>query len=161
MKNIRRLREFVVGMTGLAEYCRRDEVAMLREGGKLLGASYLVHPVSGGGSAEALLKRELDLANQVCGLLDLPPVMAESDFCVHDEYVGDQYGDAPPATLEAIRLAARIEGVFLDPVYSGKGFSGLIGEIRKGAVRKGETAVFVHTGGLPIIFAYDEVLAKL
>jgi|ERR1017187_944668 predicted metal-dependent enzyme (double-stranded beta helix superfamily) len=38
MKNIRRLREFVVGMTGLAEYYRRDEVAMLREGGKLLGA---------------------------------------------------------------------------------------------------------------------------
>jgi predicted metal-dependent enzyme (double-stranded beta helix superfamily) len=38
MKNIHRLREFVVGMTGVAEYCRRDELAMLREGGKLLGA---------------------------------------------------------------------------------------------------------------------------
>ncbi len=84
------------------------------------------------------------------------PLMVESDFCVHDEYVGAEYGDAPPATLEAIRLAARVEGVFLDPVYTGKAFSGLMGEIRKG-----ETVVFVHTGGPPIIFAYDEVLARL
>jgi 1-aminocyclopropane-1-carboxylate deaminase/D-cysteine desulfhydrase-like pyridoxal-dependent ACC family enzyme len=135
--------------------------AGLALGGKLLGASYQVHPVSVGADRAKLLAQELDLSNQVCERLGLPPVMTESDFCVHDEYVGDEYGDAPPATLEAIRLAARVEGVFLDPVYTGKAFSGLIGEVRKGAVRKGETVVFVHTGGLPIIFAYDEVLGQL
>ena len=86
--------------------------------------------------------------------------MEGSDF-VFDEYVGDKYGDATPDTLEAIRLAARTEGIFLDPVYTGKALAGLIGEIRNGNVGKDETVVFVHTGGTPIIFAYDELLAKL
>ncbi len=143
---------FVVGGTSAAG---------LALGGKLLGAPFRVHPVSVGATRERLLEQELELSNRVCGLLDLPPLMTEADFCIHDEYVGAEYGDAPPATLEAIKLAARVEGVFLDPVYTGKAFSGLIGEIRKGAVGKGETVVFVHTGGLPIIFAYDEVLARL
>jgi len=135
--------------------------AGLALGGKLLGAGYRVHPISVGGAKPALLRREVELSNRVCELLDLPPAMTEADFCVHDEYVGDRYGSTPPETLEAIRMAARVEGVFLDPVYTGKAFSGLIGEIRKGHVRSGETAVFVHTGGLPIIFAYDDVLANL
>ncbi|MGH2458702.1 MAG: pyridoxal-phosphate dependent enzyme, partial [Chloroflexota bacterium] len=66
-----------------------------------------------------------------------------------------------PEVLEAIRLTARTEGIFLDPVYTGKAMSGLIGEIRKGNVGKDETVVFVHTGGTPIIFAYDAALGNL
>ncbi len=135
--------------------------AGLALGGKLLGAGYRVHPISVGGNKEALLKREVELSNRVCELLDLPPLMTPDDFCVHDDYVGERYGAAPPETLEAIKLAARVEGMFLDPVYTGKAFSGVIGEIRKGHVRKGETLVFVHTGGLPIVFAYDDVLGNL
>jgi D-cysteine desulfhydrase/L-cysteate sulfo-lyase len=94
-------------------------------------------------------------------VLDLPPVMTEDDFAVFDEYVGDRYGQATDQTIEAIRLAARTEGIFLDPVYTGKAMSGLIGEIRNGTVGKDETVVFVHTGGTPIIFAYDKVLSRL
>jgi 1-aminocyclopropane-1-carboxylate deaminase/D-cysteine desulfhydrase-like pyridoxal-dependent ACC family enzyme len=130
-------------------------------GGKLLGAGWHVDAVSVGGSKERLLEDQVRLSNRVADLLGLPPVTDESDFTAYDEYVGERYADAPPATLEAIRLAARTDAIFLDPVYTGKAFSGLIGEIRKGRLTKDQTAVFVHTGGLPIIFAYPELLANL
>lgn len=131
-------------------------------GGKLLGSPYRVHAVSVGGSRERLLQSEVTLSNRVATeVLDLPPVMTEDDFSAYDEYVGSRYGDATPEVIEAIRLTARTEGIFLDPVYTGKAMSGLIGEIRKGRLGKGDTAVFVHTGGTPIIFAYDEMLARL
>jgi len=138
-----------------------SSAAGLALGGKLLGAGYSVHPVSVSSGAEATLRQEVNLAQRACAALGLPEVVSEADFCVHADYVGEGYGRTPPETLEAIRLAARVEGVFLDPVYTGKAFSGLIGEIRRGHVRKDETVVFVHTGGLPIIFAYDQVLAEL
>src|SRR5439155_15661311 len=123
---------------------------------------YKVHAIRVGGSKEALLKHEVDLSNRVASeVLDLPKMMIEDDFAVFDDYVGDRYGQATDATIEAIRLVARTEGIFLDPVYTGKAMSGLIGEIRKGNVGKDEAVVFVHTGGTPIIFAYDDVLSRL
>jgi len=48
--------------------------------------------------------------------------------------------------------------MFVDPVYTGKSLSGLIGEVRSGTVPRDDVAVFLHTGGLPIIFAYHDVL---
>ncbi|HEY3187345.1 MAG TPA: hypothetical protein VGJ70_07710, partial [Solirubrobacteraceae bacterium] len=61
----------------------------------------------------------------------------------------------------AIKLAARTDALFMDPVYTGKAFSGLVGEIRKGRLTRDDTVVFVHTGGLPIIFAYADLLGSL
>jgi 1-aminocyclopropane-1-carboxylate deaminase/D-cysteine desulfhydrase-like pyridoxal-dependent ACC family enzyme len=49
----------------------------------------------------------------------------------------------------------------MDPVYTGKALSGLVGEIRRGRIGRNETAVLVHTGGLPTIFAYPELLGSL
>jgi 1-aminocyclopropane-1-carboxylate deaminase/D-cysteine desulfhydrase-like pyridoxal-dependent ACC family enzyme len=49
----------------------------------------------------------------------------------------------------------------MDPVYTGKAFSGLVGEARGGRLGRDDLAVFVHTGGLPIIFAYHEALQDL
>ncbi len=146
-------RIFLVGGTSAAG---------LALGGKLLGAPYQVHAISVGGSRESLLQSEVRLSNRVATeVLDLPPVMTEDDFAAFDEYVGDQYGQATPQTQEAIRLLARTEGIFTDPVYTGKALAGLIGEVRKGNVGRDETVVFVHTGGTPIIFAYDELLGRL
>ena len=55
---------------------------------------------------------------------------------------------------------AESEGIILDPVYSSKAMSGLIDHIKKGRIRKGETVVFVHTGGNPAVFAYAEELIE-
>ncbi|MCG8558777.1 MAG: D-cysteine desulfhydrase, partial [Hyphomicrobiales bacterium] len=58
------------------------------------------------------------------------------------------------AMIEAVTLFARFEGVLLDPVYTGKAAAGLIALIREDRFRKGETVVFLHTGGTPALFAY-------
>jgi L-cysteate sulfo-lyase len=75
---------------------------------------------------------------------------------VETGYLGAGYGQLTEGVVEAIELAAKIEGLLLDPVYTGKAMSGLIGMIRKGQFERGENLVFMHTGGLPGLFAYRE-----
>jgi 1-aminocyclopropane-1-carboxylate deaminase/D-cysteine desulfhydrase-like pyridoxal-dependent ACC family enzyme len=104
---------------------------------------------------------ELDLGGQVADLLHLPDRLVPTDFDVHDQYVGERYGDAAPWVLDAIKLLARTDAIFTDPVYTGKALSGMIGQIRDGAVPKDAVCVFLHTGGLPIIFAYHQKLKDL
>jgi len=58
--------------------------------------------------------------------------------------------------MAAIRLAATMDGLLLDPVYTGKAFAGLLDYIGTGRVRPGKSVVFLHTGGQPALFAYDE-----
>jgi len=48
------------------------------------------------------------------------------------------------------------EGIFLDPVYTGKAMSGLIDHIRQGRIKAGERVIFLHTGGFPALFAYSD-----
>ena len=57
-------------------------------------------------------------------------------------------------------LVAKMEGILLDPVYSGKGFAGLIGLIRSGFFNAGDTVVFLHTGGAAALFAYEDQFAE-
>lgn len=96
------------------------------------------------------------LTIDVAELLDLPAPSGEPRI-VRDQ-VGDGYGAATRACLSAIRLAARTEGLLLDPVYSGKAMAGLMAlpqsELRARAV------VFLATGGVPALFGsrYEEWL---
>jgi L-cysteate sulfo-lyase len=69
-------------------------------------------------------------------------------------YVGPGYGRPTPGMIEAVTLLARLEGVLLDPVYSGKGMAGLIDLIRTGAIGKDQRVVFLHTGGAVGLFGY-------
>jgi L-cysteate sulfo-lyase len=73
-------------------------------------------------------------------------------------HAGPAYGVAHAATIEAIKLAGRLEALALDPVYSGKGLAGLIALIRAGRWPADCDLVFVHTGGTPALFAYGESL---
>lgn len=70
------------------------------------------------------------------------------------EYVGDGYGIPTPAMVEAVQLFARLEGILLDPVYTGKGAAGLLDLVRKGFFEKDANVVFLHTGGAAGLFAY-------
>jgi len=69
-------------------------------------------------------------------------------------HAGPAYGVPHSATVEAIRLGAALEGLVLDPVYSGKGLAGLMALVRAGRWTEGEDVVFIHTGGAPALFAY-------
>jgi L-cysteate sulfo-lyase len=74
------------------------------------------------------------------------------------DYVGEGYGVPTEAMGEAVRMLAREEGILLDPVYSGKAMAGMIDLIRKGELAKGDTIVFLHTGGAAGLFAYNSFL---
>ena len=89
-------------------------------------------------------------------LLDVP--FDEATVEVVAGHAGPAYGVPHEATIEAIRLAGRLEALPLDPVYSGKGLAGLIALIRQGRWRKDEDVVFLHTGGAPALFAYQSAL---
>jgi D-cysteine desulfhydrase family pyridoxal phosphate-dependent enzyme len=78
-----------------------------------------------------------------------PPATVVID---HDRS-GAGYGELTADGLEAIQLAARLEGLVLDPVYTGKAMAGLIAAIRDGRVTAADTVVFWHTGGAPALFA--------
>ncbi len=77
----------------------------------------------------------------------------------YGQYAGEGYGVPSPEGLDALALMARTEGILLDPVYTSKALVGLQDLIRKGVIRTGQTVVFMHTGGLPALFAYAEALA--
>lgn len=70
-----------------------------------------------------------------------------------DGYVGPGYGMATELSRRALEFAARTEGLILDPVYTAKAFGGLIGEIEAGRIERKDLIVFVHTGGMPALFA--------
>ena len=81
------------------------------------------------------------------------PIPAEQ-IDLRDGYVGTAYGQPTEGMVEALRLCASLEGLILDPVYTGKAMAGLIGMIRAGEFRRGQTIVFIHTGGTPALFVY-------
>jgi D-cysteine desulfhydrase family pyridoxal phosphate-dependent enzyme len=70
----------------------------------------------------------------------------------HDR-VGKSYGAPTDECREAVLLAARQEGLILDPVYTGKAMAGLIAARRSGSIAAADRTVFVHTGGMPALFA--------
>lgn len=88
--------------------------------------------------------------------------VSEADVESYDDYVETAYGLPSPSGLAAIALAARTEGLLLDPIYTGKAMAGLIDHARRGLLGRDSAVVFVHTGGLPALFAFkDEILAAL
>jgi L-cysteate sulfo-lyase len=82
--------------------------------------------------------------------LDAPPGRVR----VRRDQVGDGYRALPRAAADAMRTAARTEGLLLDPVYTGKALASLAAAVTDGSIRPGERTVFVHTGGLPGLFGH-------
>jgi D-cysteine desulfhydrase family pyridoxal phosphate-dependent enzyme len=102
------------------------------------------------------------LANEAAEMLDLPLRMEPDEIENTGAYVGEDYGITTPAALEAVQLVARSEGVLLDPVYVGKAMSGVVADIRRGAIRADAPLLFLHTGGTPALFAYQpELVAQV
>lgn len=76
------------------------------------------------------------------------------------DQVGPGYSALTDPVREAMLIAARTEGIVLDPVYTGRALAGLIAAVREGDVRPGERTVLLHTGGLPGLFGHPEALAQ-
>ena len=127
-------------------------------GRKLLGKLFRTVAISqrfGSDRVTGALKGAQDALGALGWDLSLEPSDVES----YDDYVGEAYGTPTPAGLAAMRLAARTEGLMLDPVYTGKAMAGLVDHARRGLLGPDSTVVFIHTGGLPALFAFkDEII---
>jgi len=97
------------------------------------------------------------LAVQTAALLGIEAPARERVRALGD-WVGPGYSLPTEEMVEAIRLLAGLEGVLLDPVYTGKAMAGLIGLVRRGVFKRGERVLFVHTGGSPALYAYQDLL---
>ena len=93
-------------------------------------------------------------------LLDRDPTRPRGPHEIHDRFIGREYGDAIDACLDALMLMAETEGILLDPVYSGKVFSGLCGHHADGRWRPGQRVLLLHSGGTPAIFAYHDEIRR-
>ncbi len=92
------------------------------------------------------------LATEVADLLGLSSIRRGA-VCVFDEWVAPGYALPSPEMLEAVRLVAQLDGVLLDPIYTGKAMAGLIQLVRRGSLRRNEKVLFLHSGGLPALYS--------
>lgn len=81
-------------------------------------------------------------------------VEAKADIVLWDDYFAPGYGTPNEEGMEAIKLLARLEGILLDPVYTGKAMAGLIDGINQNRFKDQGPILFIHTGGAPALFAY-------
>ena len=129
------------------------------QAGLVVGAAALapgveIIGISSGGAKEASERNVLEIARQTVAAMDLPVEILPERVTVLDDYVGEGYGVVDRRIVEAIALVARTEGLLLDPVYTGKALTGLIGLIESGELGPEDTVVFLHTGGTPALFPY-------
>ena len=97
----------------------------------------------------------MGLSNETAARVGLQHRFSREDFHVDYGYLGGGYGVVGDLEREAITLAARHEGILLDPVYTGRAMGALVTGIRQGAFSRDETVLFWHTGGAPALFAYE------
>lgn len=97
------------------------------------------------------------LAEETAALLGHAGRVSRDQVVADCDYVGEGYGLVDQGVIDALKLAARTDGIVLDPVYSAKAMKGLIALARAGRF-KGETVVFLHTGGAQGLFGYESVV---
>ncbi|WP_406651291.1 D-cysteine desulfhydrase family protein (plasmid) [Aliisedimentitalea scapharcae] len=111
-------------------------------------------------SASLQIKRIKQRAMETFRLLDSDYQLKSSDIDVCDAVLAPGYGQMNKPVSDAITLAARQDAILLDPVYTGRGFAGLLHHVQTGRIRPGDRVCFLHTGGTPGIFAYgDQTIA--
>lgn len=88
--------------------------------------------------------------------LSIPLVPPDVD--IDDRFIGPGYGIPSEASLDAIRIAGRLDGLVLDPIYTGKAMAGLLAHAREGRLTGDDVIVFHHTGGVPSVFSHADSL---
>jgi D-cysteine desulfhydrase family pyridoxal phosphate-dependent enzyme len=127
-------------------------------GAAIHGYSGLVTGISVDLRAEPLKEKVAALATETAELLHQSHRFNADEVDVRDAYLGGGYGILGDLEREAIKTFARLEGVLLDPVYTGRAAGGLIDLIQRGEIGSQERVLFWHTGGTPALFAYSEGL---
>lgn len=122
-------------------------------GSALLGAAWRVEGVTVSRPAREVRTRVAMLAGEAAELLGVASAVTEADVVAHDGFIGEGYGVPTAAGDAAIALAARTQGLFFDPTYTGKAVAGLGALAAAGRFAGRGPLVFLHTGGEPALFA--------
>jgi len=127
-------------------------------GTKMLKMDAKVLGISMGPDAESLRSASLRIAEGISSLLGIDVRISAQDFKVVDDYVEEE-GKITKNVVGAIKTLARTEGIMLDPVYTAKAMLGTIELVRNGFFDANENVLFIHSGGLPGLFAYGRELS--
>jgi len=135
------------------------------QAGLELGVKYLKLPLKVIGisifnKAANAINEVVNMANETAKFLNLDLTLTPDEITIYDDYIGEGYGIITDGCIQAIRLVAQTEGIFLDPVYTGKAMAGFADLIHKGQFTAKDTVVFIHSGGTPALFAYDKEIVK-
>jgi D-cysteine desulfhydrase family pyridoxal phosphate-dependent enzyme len=123
-------------------------------GTALLGHPFHVHVISVEYAAEELRRRMFSLLSGLRELTGLmPAVPPDEAMTIYDDYLGGGYAVPTPGSTRMLRDLPRLEGIFVENVYTAKALAGLVGLIERGIIRRSEPACFVHTGGMAALFA--------
>jgi L-cysteate sulfo-lyase len=127
-------------------------------GVKLFGLNALVHGYNVVRHNEKSFNLTYEHAFAAINLFKNPAVsLTHADIIMYDDFLGSAYGQPTDAAIAAIKLLAKTEGIFLDPVYTAKAFAGLINGLETGKYDKCENILFLMTGGSPALYAYKNI----
>lgn len=136
------------------------------QAGLILGGRYYKAPFEVVGvmpnhryTGEQRVQMITDHANETARFLEMNLPFNPEEINYYDEYAGESYMGLTKEGLEAIRLVAETEGIFLDPLYTSKSMACLMDQIHDGRFKPEDTVIYYHSGGLPIIFAHNEELS--
>lgn len=122
-------------------------------GSRLLGDPWQIESYTVSRDAEAVREQILRLAGEAAALLGLNETFALDDVLVHGGFIGQGYGIPSPEGADAIRLLACVEGLLLDPTYTGKAMAGFLNSLQLRQYH--QPVIFIHSGGEPAFFAGD------
>jgi 1-aminocyclopropane-1-carboxylate deaminase len=107
-------------------------------------------------AAPARTREQIARIAQATGqLIGVQRKLTLDDVELDERYHAGTYGIPDEATLEAMRLAARTEGMITDPVYEGKSMAGLVDLVTRGEIDRDSTVLYAHLGGQPALNAYS------
>ena len=102
----------------------------------------------------------LGWANGAARHMELPLILEQGDVIQTSDYIGPGYAVAGQECIEAMRMMAELEGIILEPIYTGKALAAIIDHIRRGILTSKDTVLFMHTGGLPELFNFANELKR-
>lgn len=127
-------------------------------GAEVYGFRGQVLGISVSAEAAALTTQVAALVTATATHLGLGTLSLADKVHVNDDYLGDGYGIISETEREALHMVAQLEGIVLDPVYTGRAMGGLIDLIRWGAFTRGQSILFWHTGGTAALSAFADKL---
>ncbi len=164
-------------LQGTASYCAAIREIKQQLAGMEETVNYIIVPVATGSTMTGILlgTKAYDLPAKVIGMSVSRPCeevksmiieefnkdakelgysyqIENQDFIIDNSYIGQGYGISTEAGLQAIKLLAETEAIFLDPVYTGKAMAGYLDLVSKGFFSDKDNVLFIHTGGGPLMF---------